>query len=360
MRRRRIQQSIRPTDWSARDQELLATAMGRKGRRYKPGPGNGWSPVTERTVLSSYGCGLGWQRDSGILDWSLTPSARWPEPVVEDYLTHLHATYAPKTVHSRISGLERAIAILEPEADRGLIIEALKRLGKPPRNPDKLRQIQPSSDLLQLGIDLMEQAEAGGHRSPRLVASLFRTGLQIALLALRFWRISEFMPLRLGVHIRRKDGHWTMNATKPDTRTKRRMRRGRIPAILVSYLERYLDCYRLLLCDDRYLGDALWVSLFARPQSENSFRDNIHKFTSMRFGTHVPPHGFRGSATTTMAIHNPKQIDAVSRQMGHSGPRTRDEAYNLACDFSASMQWADIWTQMLKEARARYRLRRRR
>lgn len=358
MRRYRLQKSLPPADWSSEDQELLAAALGRKGRRHAPGPGNSWAPATTRTVLSSYACGLAWQRDTGILNWDLRPTQRWPEEVIESYLDHLHATYAAKTVHSRISGLERALAILEPTADRGLVIEALRRLHTPKRDPDKERHIQPSYDLLQLGIDIMESAEAGEHRSPRLIAQMFRTGLQIALLSMRFWRIGEYMLLHLEQHVVRRNGGWSMDATKPNTRSKRQMRCGRIPTVIVPYLERYLAVYRPLLCRGQYGGTALWVSMEARPQSENSFRDNVCKYTRDAFVDHVPPHNFRPSGTTTMAIENPAAIDAASRQMGHTGPRTRDKHYNLACGFSASAEWGKIWTAIRKKARDRRRLRR--
>jgi integrase len=206
----------------------------------------------------------------------------------------------------------------------------------------------------------MADAEAGRHRSPRLVATLSRTGLQIALLSLRFWRINEFMLLEIGKHIAWDGEHWTMRPTKPDTRSKRRFRSGRIPDVLVPHLERYLDMHRPLLCNGKYEGNRLWVSLRAQPQSENSFRDNVKKFTEAALDVALSPHDFRRSAATTMAIHNPVQIEAISRMMGHSGPRTRDEAYNMASDFSASQQWAETRAHILKRARDRRRLGRRR
>ncbi len=359
MRKSRLQKSVPVTQWHESERVRLSAAIAQKGRRQVRGPANGWATATSRTVLSAYCCGLGWQRDSAILDWSLPPAQRWPEAVLEEYVAHLQATYASKTVHSRISGLERALAVLDPTGDRSLVVAALKRLGRPGPSLDKQRQVQPSSELLQLGIDIMESALAGGQRSPRLVAALFRTGLQIALLALRFWRISEFMALRVGVHVFYKDATWAMNATKANTPTKRRMRSGCVPGVLVPYLKRYLEVYRPLLCDGRYLGDALWVSTRAQPQSENGFRDNVRKFTGLRFNEPLSPHAFRHSAATTMAIHNPAQIDAVSRQMGHSGPRTRDKHYNLACAYSASIEWEKTWTEILREGREHRRLKRR-
>jgi hypothetical protein len=294
-----------------------------------------------------------------MLDWMVPLSARWPEHVLEDYLTHLQGSYAKATVYNRISGLERAIALLEPRADRSLVIAALRRLGKPGRNPAHDQKVQSSADLLQLGLDLMARAEAGEHRSPRLVATLFRTGLQIALLSLRFWRIGEFRRLEIGIHIYREQGCWHMCTPLTDTRTKRRAKRGRVPTILVPHLERYLTIYRPLLAQD-YTGAALWVSIFALPQSETSIRENICRFTRQHFGTPVNPHLFRKCAATTAAVYAPQLMDAVTRGLGHTGPRTRDEHYNLACSLSASRDWNDTVEEILEEGRERRRLQKRR
>lgn len=356
---RRRQRSIHPPEWSKSDQKLLKAALYQGGRRYQRGAAHGWSAATVRTVLSAYCCSLGWLDDQGLLDWNRAPAVRWPEPVIEAYIDHLQCTYAKATVYNRLSGLERGMAILEPDADRGLLRAALSRLGKPRGNPVHERRVQSSADLLQLGLDLMQQADVGRHRSPRLVASLHRTGLQISLLALRFWRISEFQRLEIGRHIRYEAPHWTMDATLPDQPSKKRMRRGRIPDLLAPHLERHIQIYRPLLCDRRYSGDTLWVSMFARPQSQSSIRENISGQTALRFGRHVNPHLFRKCAVTTMAVAAPKLIDAVSRQMGHTGPETRDQHYNLATSLSASNHWNNTVEQVLHAARDRRRLRRR-
>jgi integrase/recombinase XerD len=353
---RRRQRSIQPPAWAAHDQALLARSFSRETRRHKRGPAHKWSKATKRTVLSAYCCGLGWLDDRGQLDWSLPPSARWEAHVLEEYLADLQSTYAKATVYNRVSGLERAIAILEPRADRCLIVSALRWLGKPGRNPVHERRVQSSPDLLQLGLDLMAQAEAGRHRSPRLVATLYRTGLQIALLALRFWRIGEFMALEIGANVFQDRGHWYVHSALSDTPSKRRAKRRRVPSYLVCYLERYLAIYRPRLCDETYRGNALWVSMHSRKQSESSIRQNINKFTRKRFGTHVNPHLFRKCATTTAAVYAPRLMDAVSRMLGHAGPRNRDEHYNLACSLTASRHWNDTVDEILRNGRERRRL----
>ncbi len=363
MRKGRLQKSVRPAQWPAGEQELLRRAFERKGRRFKPGPGNGWAPATSRTVLSSYCCGLGWLQDHGLLDWSLPPAARWSENIVIAYRDHLLETYAEATVYARISGLERALSALDPTGDRLILKELKCQLGKPGPSSARQEQVRNSGELLELGIEMMDRAGAGGRRAPRLIAARYRNGLQIALLSLRFWRISEFVALQLGLHVVERYGYWTMSATKCSSSTKRQMQNARIPDVLVPYLRTYIRFYRKMLCmkcvDGRfattYEGDALWVSAEANVQSENSLRDNIKK------GTGIPPHAFRHSAATTMAIHAPHQIEAVGRVMGHvPGSRVQEEHYNLATDYSASRQWAETWTGLLKDARKRRRLSRKR
>src|SRR5262245_49076773 len=98
---RKLQRAIHPPQYPKHEQLRLVAAFDRRGRRRHRSPAHDWEDATRTTVLSSYGCGLGWQRDRGILDWNLTPVERWPENVIEDYLTHLNENeYAQATVYS--------------------------------------------------------------------------------------------------------------------------------------------------------------------------------------------------------------------------------------------------------------------
>ena len=59
-----------------------------------------------------------------------------------------------------------------------------------------------------------------------------------------------------------------------------------------------------------------------------------------------------------MAIHAPLHMDAVARALDHTGAKTRDEHYNLAGSFSASLQANATFAEMIREARERRRLKR--
>ena len=344
------QRGIHPGQWSESERRLLETAFSKGGRRQHRSQAHDWAEATRITVISSYACGLGWLHDRGILNWELSPIARWPQKVIEAYLAHLQLNYAKATVYSRISGLERAIAILQPQADRGLLRAALVRLGRPGPNPKHEARLQSSADLLQLGLDIMDQADAGELDVPHAV--LYRTGLQIALLAVRFWRMSDYCRLSIGKSVFKRDGEWRMR--EQAQKTKRRMH-GPFPLILVPRLERYWAAYRPWLCGNRYHGDALWVSTRARRQSAGSIAWHIRNRTRERFGKHVTPHHFRQSATTTIAIHAPQHMQAVSTALGH-GSRKMTDDYNLAGSFSASVQLNATVDDIIRMAKDRRRL----
>ena len=368
MRNPRLQRGIHPPEWAQSERDRLDIALGKKGRMHKKGPANGWSPTTHRTVFSPYALGLGWQRDRGMLDWSLAPAARWPKPVLEDYCTHLSETYPTGTQRFRLSGLERVIFVLEPEADRSLFVSAVKRLGKIHPAPDKEQRVQSTIDLEDLGDELMDEGDAGEHRSPRLASALFRTGLQIGLMADMMNRIGEFTMLEYGVgaHVYFEDGRWQMKSSAPDTPTKRRPRKRPIPHRLSHRLERYIDVHRDALCRDlktselRYEGPALWVSTRCQPQSENSIRENICRFTKAKFGAPVNPHLIRACGVTTIAIHAPHMMHALQTVIGHGpGSSTTEHNYNMAGSYSASQEWNAMSEAIIECGLQRRRLRRR-
>lgn len=362
MNKPRRKLGIPPRDWAQSERHRLEVALGKKGRMHKRGPAMGWSPHTLPTVLSPYGLALAWLRDEGLLDWSLSPAARWPEAVLERYDDYLEARHPKGTHRNRLSGLERAIYILEPEADRRLFRNAINRLGKIHPSVDKERRSQSSIDLEDLGDDMMDSADAGEQRSPRLCAAHYRTGLQIGLLADMMNRIGELQLFEWEVHVFPEDGHWYMRAAKPNSRTKRQPRKRRIPERLSRRLDRYSSVYREMLCRDRkgrlrYAGTALWVSIRSRPQCVNSIRENICKFTKQRFGVPVNPHAFRYSGVTTIAIYAPEQMHSVQVVAGHEpGSSTTTDNYNKASSYSVSLEWNSIAEEIRERGLARRRL----
>lgn len=237
MRKPRLQRAIHSPEWATADRILLQMALGKKGRMHGRGPANGWSPKTNRTVFGAYALGLGCLRDNNLLDWSPTPSQRWSLPVLQSYCDHLDTTYPKGTQRNRLSGLERTISALEPDVNRALFICAISRLGKVHPSVDKERRVQSTTDLEDLGDELMDLADAEGHRSPRLAAAMYRTGLQIGAVADMLNRIGEFIQLQHGSHVYEQDGRWCIKSAVPNSPTKRRPRKRFVPARLAASVQ---------------------------------------------------------------------------------------------------------------------------
>jgi hypothetical protein len=128
---RKIHQRRLPFEaWPYKDRRHYVGAM-RRGRRSAWKPHHDWSSVTCNTVMGGYALALGWLADNSLLDPSLSPAERWSLDLVERYLVSLEEVYAETTVVDRISAVERAISVLEPDADRSSLKLALRVLGKP-------------------------------------------------------------------------------------------------------------------------------------------------------------------------------------------------------------------------------------
>jgi integrase len=308
----------------------------------------------QRNLISSYSCSLGWLADRGLLDWDLAPGERWRDEVLEQYIRHLEATYSKATVAHRLRYLELALATLDPMADRELLHAALFRLGRPGRNRSKDAHIVLSHRLLQLGLDMMDEADAS-YLSPAS-AGHYRTGLQIASMAIVPWRIGEFSRLTVGSnrsHIYQIDNRWRIRISALETKNRVSGRDVLFPKSLVKRLELYLNIYREELRGGHYEGDAVWLSTRAQPQGSHTIWWHFKKRTGSS------PHAFRRAAATTMAIYAPTRMEAVMSCLGQTSTQTRDEHYNLAGSFSASLQLNDVNDAILSSAKEWHRLGRR-
>jgi hypothetical protein len=79
--------------------------------------------------------------------------------------------------------------------------------------------------------------------------------------------------------------------------------------------------------------------------------------TLLRFSQALGPHDFRKAAATTMAIYAPQHIEAVLRCCGQKSQATRDEHYNVAGSFSASIQLNDVTQAIITGAKSSQRTR---
>ena len=143
--------------------------------------------------------------------------------------------------------------------DLGRLVLAHERLSRslradarPSRN--KLARLQDAEALEELGLKLMEEAEAAPERNYHTHVGLtalqralaYRDGLMIALLIRRPFRIKNFHSLRLGHNLILEDGgaHFVF---EPGEMKNKRSLEAAFPAHLLPALRRYLAYYRTTL-----------------------------------------------------------------------------------------------------------------
>jgi integrase/recombinase XerD len=205
--------------WPAHDQRLWRQGIESLDVLDRPGPGANWRPATRTTVEHAYGHALGWLERTELLEAAASPSVRWTPERLRSYIQHLAVQVRPATVRHRIVNLERALAVLEPHSDRAMFRAAVRSLSKPADRSNKRSRLQEPASLVDLGFRLMQRAETGLHRNARRNAAAFRTGLQVALLAMRPLRMRNFCNIRIGINLVLERDTWWLRFARGDQDT---------------------------------------------------------------------------------------------------------------------------------------------
>lgn len=327
--------------WPVQDQARWAHACTASDPLDEPEFASTWRPHTRLTVAAAYGIALGWLLQHGLLDPSVPAGDRWPKAVLREYITAMEGTVSPGTVRHRLLNLERALAVIDPKSDRHLLRAAVKRFTSPPDRSRKRERLQHSAQLAELGFKLMEAAEQGRDPITRRNAALFRTGLQIALLAMRPLRMRNFSALVIGVHMLRDRDGWVIRIPGSESKNHRPIETS-VPRALQSAIDRYIDHYRPLLAGDRYHGPRLWLGYRFDPQSAHTLQLAIVRETERAFGLPVNPHLFRDCAATSIAIDDPTSVRIAASVLGHAGFGSTEKYYNLATGLEAGRAYASV------------------
>lgn len=284
-----------------------------------------WGSEMARNVIAAYGAWLGWSRAQGNAQ-ALAPGPQQ----VEAFATYLQAHFADATVEHRIRHLERAVALLEPRAERRHFNTVLANLKANGVRKDKRKRLQDAASLVDFGVEVMQEAvDAAALRSEIALARQFRNGLQIALLALRPLRIKNFRALRLGQHLLKRGSEWWISIDGTEVKNRQPIDVP-FPPMIVKYLEAYLAKYRSALAGGELCDGSLWISGRKQPQSSKSIAFNIGRHTKARFGQPLSPHLFRDSAATSIAIHDPENVGIIAAILGHTNLATAQRHYNQA------------------------------
>jgi integrase len=373
---RREHAALPLTLWPARDQQAWAAANRQPDFLEPVGHAARWRPTSQRNALGAYGRWLAWLLEQGVALANEAPMARITPERFKDYVVFLRERRAPCTVVGYLSWFCMLCKAMFPEGDWRWLQQAhnnLKRQAKPTR--DKRSRMVPAQGLLQLGHDLMEHAgtvlddASVATTRPRLrvaAARDFRDGLMIVLLAQRPLRVTNFLGITIGRHLRRSGDRVTLSIAGEETKTRRPIETP-WPAALIPNLDRYLEEVRPILMAARVpvdparpprpAGATLWVGQGGTPLTPGGLSKALQRHTRRRFGRYVNAHLFRDCLATTVANEDPDHAHIAQHMLHHTKLATTERSYILTDSRLALRRHHDLMAKLRKAARQRLRAR---
>jgi integrase/recombinase XerD len=294
---------------------------------------------SNRTMMRGYGRWLTWLDSRGLLDDQVAPGERITRERVRAYASDLEEKNASATVIDRLVELKVVAAIMDPGRDWSWIyrVAAPIRARHKPARPKRHRLV-PVQRLLQLGLDLMANAESEKttHRRFRV----FRDGLMIGLLASRPLRLRNLKGLILDQTLIRRGDLWWIEIPAAATKTKSAIEFA-WPEMLVPHLQTYLADHRSAIAAlygsrTGMVSDALWLSTCGTAMSDSGIYRRIVARTHEGLGQPINPHLFRDCAATSIAIDDSAHIGIAARLLGHRTGSTTERYYNQARSVEAS------------------------
>lgn len=338
---------LRLDHWPPLHQQAWQAAFEKAGLFDEDGLAAQWRPASIEKTRKGYGAWLHWI--AGRQD-PISPKIETSRPgdlatrgAIEAYVEDLSTRCSSMTVYNRIQELYDAIRVMAPHQDWSWLKAAMDNLrgeARPSRN--KLARLQMTDRLEELGLQLMDEAEASPKRNYRSGdgmtelqrAIAYRDGLVISLLARRPFRIKNFCALTIGENLIVDGATANLVFTAAEMKGKRPIEAA-IPSHLLPRLNRYLKIYRpiLLTGSDRAKGvatHALWMSRDGTELAEISLHNAIRRRTEAAFGAPMPPHWFRDAAVTTLVRDEPESARITGAILGHATPDIATKHYNQA------------------------------
>lgn len=332
-----------PEEWPAEDRSLWQAAQ-EPGDILEPGGiAAGWGAHTRRAAVSGYGRYLTWLLMTGQLEPEADPRTRLTRSRVAAFVVALEAINAPQTVHGRVGELELFVRATMPDVDRGFLRDFRSRLWARMKASRKAPKIRHVTELVELGLRLMADAEEGRGLVCRRRATQYRDGLIIALLALRPLRLGNFTGLVIGRHLVRRDKGWWLLIPAAAVKNRHPIEVP-FPALLESCLERYLAHYRLVLAASRGRwhadpGQRLWISGDGSALKDAQLHLRVVGHTRRVFGIATNPHLFRDCAATTIAMDDPAHVRIAAQILGHARFATTERHYRLSRSAEAARSY---------------------
>jgi site-specific recombinase XerD len=302
------------------------------------GPAATWRSATKALVVRCYGRWLGFLLDLGCLDPEALPDSRIDEEVLRHYIARLRSQCLDTTTTMYIEGLARALTIMAPHGDWSWLWRAAQHLrGTMRRRKRKDLKVRPSQELFDLGLRLMDKADAP---SPLVCqrAVLFRDGLLIALLAARPLRLKNLAALEIDRHVVRTGEDFRLCLSPDETKTHVHIDLP-IDGELADRLERYLEDHRPTLLGASQ-SPLLWITHDGRAMRSCAVYKSIVTRTRKAFGVAINPHLFRDCAATSLAIEDPGHVQVAATLLGHRSLSSTTRHYNQATTLTAARTYA--------------------
>jgi integrase len=333
-RRGRARIALQVADWPPQDRvawEHACTPVSLLADT--PRPGATWRQTTRQVVAQTYGVWLAFLSSVDALPSIAHPSARLARELIDAFIDSLRESGSSSvTLATTLGRLVMAANAMWPDRDWAWLRATratLQRQATPSRG--KAGRLVSPVVLLDVGWQLMAEADAMPERLRATAARLYRDGLLIAFIALSLLRRRTVASIELGRHLHRGADGWSLHFSAADTKNDTPDVR-QFPPALVPALERYLTAYRPIFAA-RHKGApsvSLWLGPHGKALSALAIWQIVTRHTRARLGIAVTPHLFRDAGVTFLGDEDPEHVRMGACLLGHSSFRTTERHYILA------------------------------
>lgn len=251
---------------------------------------------------------------------------------LDGFIAGLQDRVSSWSVAMMIGALKRMLDVMAPEEDWGWlghICADLKQIARPDRN--RFGHMVTPGQLFDLGVSMMNEADAATRGHPMRIAVKARDGLIIAMLICSPVRIANLTRIEIGRHLLLGGDRYRLHFDGDETKTGKEFDSD-LPLELTPYIDRYLQHYRpaLLALGSAEKTQHLWIDRWDKPMTKGAIRAQIEFNTGNAFGHHVWPHLFRAIAVTGMVDEAPEEIGITPDLLGHFSIQTTSRHYILA------------------------------
>jgi integrase len=288
---------------------------------------------------------------AGRLDLTFDAAAQVTLSNVETYITELNGRVRSVTVYNCIYKLRRAAELLTPSINYAWLADIEKDLALVMVPRSKFDRLVFTERLVEAGLTLVAEAQEFAKNDLSRARGV-RNGLMVAVLGFCPIRLKNFAALKVGHTFKEAHGSWWVALPALDTKSHRSDDR-RIPKLLKSAIELYLNQSRPVLFGSRPPNDFLWISsMTGQPMTKKNLGTLISKITLETLGVDVSPHLFRTAAATTAATYGSSTPHLASGILGHTDPRVTEEHYNRATTVNAAKTYAALIQQYQEHTEA--------